>query len=45
VDTYGFWWHLWHDPMRDNLWSVLALAVILAALGLLVWYWPWRRKP
>lgn len=26
-------WHLWHDPMRDNPWSLLALAVIVGILG------------
>lgn len=31
-----WWWHFWHDPMRDNVWSLagglLAGLVLIAAL-------------
>lgn len=26
----SWWWHLWHDPMRDNPWSWPVMFVILA---------------
>ena len=31
-----WWYHLWHDPMRDNPWSLLALAVIVIVFVLIV---------
>lgn len=29
---HGWWWHLMHDPMRDNPWSLLMLVLLAAAL-------------
>lgn len=43
-------WHLFNDPMRDNPWSLLALAVILGLLFASLWStdgWrtlPWKRR-
>jgi hypothetical protein len=34
--NHGWWWHLFHDPMRDNPWSMVALVVAVGLLGLLV---------
>lgn len=46
---HGWWWHLFHDPMRDNPWSLVALILALATIGALLWSQPWRmlrrRKP
>lgn len=30
---HGWWGHLFHDPMRDNLWSLVALGVVLVLGG------------
>lgn len=29
---HGWWWHLMHDPMRHNPWSLLMLVLLAAAL-------------
>lgn len=48
---HGWLWHLLHDPMRDNPWSLLALALIVTALlaGMVgrLWLLDWwrRRRP
>lgn len=34
--THGWWWHLFHDPMRANLWSLVALGVILVVGGIVL---------
>jgi hypothetical protein len=31
--VHGWWWHLFHDSMRANLWSLVALGVILVLGG------------
>lgn len=52
MNVHGWWWHLFHDRMRDNLWSLAALVLIVAgivaALWALTWlrdtWWPRRRR-
>jgi hypothetical protein len=36
VTGHGWWWHLFHDPMRDNPWSMAGLVVCVVVLVLLV---------
>jgi hypothetical protein len=35
--SHGWWWHLFHDPIRDELpWSLIALGVILILGGVVL---------
>jgi hypothetical protein len=40
----SFWWHVFHDPVRDNVWSFLAVMVCAGAMYAVVWWqraWVW----
>lgn len=39
---HGWWWHLLHDPIRDNPWGFLAVLLVFAVTGAVFWYQPWR---
>jgi hypothetical protein len=36
--TENWWWHLWHDPMNQNPWSLLAM-IISITLPLVPMLW------
>lgn len=39
-------WHLFNDPMRDNPWSLLVLALTVGALFWSMWITSgWRHLP
>jgi len=46
-DAVSEWlWHLFHDPVRDNPWSLVALAVIVGVLLGSMWITGgWRHLP
>jgi hypothetical protein len=37
MPTHDWWWHLMNDPMKDNPWSLVALAVFVGAFAGLTW--------
>src|SRR5438046_494994 len=47
--VHSWWWHLWNDPMRDNMWSLSAaigagVILSLVALTPLLREWGQRKR-